>query len=178
MMRVPAMKKPATAPASINALLGQIDERRDQIEALRAERAAIENAPRPLGDVMAAIDDHLDFLATASVDALALHGLRARGAAVELKASAGVTLGLLVAVAREPLRQILADQLRDLEAARPGLAEKDRLARLAEIDAQILRAEMSEESATRQLERLGVMIARRADLSPLVALAADAALAS
>ena len=165
-------------PMSVNDLLGAVDAMRDQIGALREDRAAIECAPRPLPDVMAELDAHLDFLATASVDALGLNGLRARGAAVELKASAPITLGLLVAAAREPLRRILEDQLSDLESARPGMSDQDRLARLTEIDRAILAAETAEEAAIRQLERQGVMIARRADAHPLAVLAADAALAA
>ncbi|SDE93884.1 hypothetical protein PUH89_09600 [Rhodobacter capsulatus] len=164
-------------PMSVNDLLGTVDAMRDQIAALREDRTQVENAPRPLAEVMGDLDDHLDFLSTASVDALGLHGLRARGVPVELKASAPITLGLLVAVAREPLRRILEEQLGDLEAARPGMAEADRQARLAELDGQILRAEMAEEGAIRGLEGLGVSIQRRADLNPLVALAADQALA-
>ena len=177
-MRIPTMKKAPAAPTSVNELLSSVDARRDEIASLRTERDAIESAPRPIGDVLADLDLHLDFLATASVDALSLDCLRARGAAVELKATAPITLGLLVAIAREPLRQIIADQLGDLEKNRPGLAEKDRLARLAEIDRAILAAELAEERALRALERQGVMIARRADASPLAVLAADQALAA
>ena len=128
-------------PTSVNELLGTVDAMRDQIASLRTERAAIENAPRPLVDVTNELDEHLDFLATASVDALGLNSIRARGAAVELKASAPIAIGLLVAIAREPLRRILEDQLSDLEQARPGMTDQDRQARLDEIDKALLQAE-------------------------------------
>lgn len=183
-MKLPMTKKTVTAPTSINDLLGQIDGHRDQIAALRQDRAKVEGAPRPLGDVMTDLDQHLDALATDAVDALAIYKLRDRRGLSGLKLSESghaevavkTLFGLLVAVAREPLRQIIVGQLEDLESARPGMAEADRTARLIEIDAQILAAELNEEASIRQLEVMGVMIQRRADLSPLAALAADAAL--
>lgn len=171
---------------SVNALLGEVDEQRDRLGALRQDRAQIEAAPRPLANVLDDLDQHLDQIATSALDGLSLHQLRDRRGMSGLKLSqsghASVEtanlLGLLVAVAREPLRQIIAGQLQDLDQARPGMAEADRTARLAEIDKEILTAEMAEESALRRLEAQGVSIARRSDLSPLVALAADAALSA
>ena len=84
--------------------------------------------------------------------------------------------GLLILTGRDKIRDVIAGQIEDMLAVRPGMVDANRQARLAEIDAEILNAEMSEESAIRRLERQGVSIARRSDLSPLVALAADHAL--
>lgn len=181
------MKFPKTksaAPSSVNELLSQVDDHRERLSALRQDRAAVDSAPRVLDDVLLDLDAHLDTLATSAIDGLAIYGLRDRRGMSGLKLSqsghasveTATLLGLLVAVAREPLRQIIVGQLEDLDATRPGMVDADRTARLAEIDKEILAAELAEEAALRALERLGVSIARRSDLSPVVALAADAAL--
>ncbi|WP_110804008.1 hypothetical protein [Rhodobacter viridis] len=181
---MPTMKKAANTPASVNDLLSSIDTFRDQIGALRADRTQIEAAPRPLADVLDDLDDHLDHLATEAIDGLSLHHLRDRRGTFGLKLSqsghaeiaVANLLGLVVATNRAAVRDLIANQLSDLEQSRPGLSDEDRLARLAELDGEILRTEMAEEAALRALERLGVQIGRRADLSPVVALAADQAL--
>jgi hypothetical protein len=165
-------------------LLTAIDAHRDQIASLRADRAQIEAAPRVLADVMTDLDAHLDAIATEAVDALSLHQLRDRRGMSGLKLSESgradvavqTLFGLFVATNRAAIRDLIVGQLEDLESARPGMTDADRVARLAELDAEILRAELAEESAIRRLEAQGVSIARRSDLSPLVALAADAAL--
>lgn len=170
---------------SVNALLSEVDEQRDRLGTLRAERAQIEAAPRPLSETLDALDDHLDHLATEAVDALSLHHLRDRRGTFGLRLSqsghaevaVANLLGLVIATNRAAVRDLIANQLSDLEQNRPGLSDADRLARLAEIEAAILKAELDEECAIRQLERLGVQIGRRADLNPLAALASDDALA-
>jgi len=185
MLKTLKSKHAAATQSSISDLLDDVDECRDQIGALRKERAAVENAPRPLAETIDMLDQHLDRIATNAVDALSLHHLRDRNTAFALRLSQSgqpgveVTnlLGLLVAVAREPLREIVAAQLGDLDLACPGLSDQDRAQKLAALDAAILRAELAEEHALRALERHGVAVARRADAHPLAVLAADAALA-
>lgn len=170
---------------SVNELLNAVDAARDQISALRQDRTQIEAAPRVLADVMTDLDAHLDSLATDAIDALSLYQLRDRRGTFGLRLSQSglpdvglqTLLGVVIAVARGPIRDLIEGQLRDLDAARPGMNEGDRAARLAALDAEILRAELAEEGAIRQLERLGVQIGRRADASPLAVLASDAALA-
>lgn len=172
-------------PISVNDLLGTVDAMRDQIAALRDERAQVENAPRPLDETLGLLDAHLDALATSAVDNLSLHHLRDRRGTFGLKLSqSGISdfaiqtlFGLFVATSRDALRSVIVGQLEDLAQARPGMSDQDRQERLAEIDRAILKAELAEEAAIRALERQGVSIARRADLSPLIALAADDALA-
>lgn len=184
-MRVPTMKKPATTPASINELLAQIDERRDEIATLRADRAKVENAPRPFGDIMADVEEFFDRAATSAIDCLSLHHLTARNAGGEIRLSqsghptveAASLFGLLILTNRDKIREVVAGQIEDMLAARPALEEDQRQARLAQIDREILTAELAEEGALRALELQGVSIARRADLNPLIALAADSALA-
>ena len=170
---------------SVNALLSEVDAMRDQISALRQDRTQIEAAPRPLSETLDMLDDHLDHLATEAVDALSLHHLRDRRGTFGLRLSQSGSpefavanlLGLVIATNRAAVRELIVGQLSDLDAARPGMNEGDRAARLAEIDKEILTAEMAEESALRRLEAQGVSIARRADASPLAVLAADRALA-
>ena len=72
-------------------------------------------------------------------------------------------------------RDVIAGQIEDMLAVRPGMVDANRQARLAEIDAEILNAEMSEESAIRRLERQGVSIARRDIPEPANLSAADRA---
>jgi len=170
---------------SVNDLLSSIDAFRDQIGTLRQDRTQIEAAPRVLADVMTDLDDHLDHLATEAIDGLSLHHLRDRRGTFGLRLSQSglpdvglqTLLGVVIAVARGPIRDLIEGQLRDLDAARPGLSDEDRLARLAELDGEILRTELREEHSIRALAAMGVTIDRRADASPLAVLAADAALA-
>lgn len=181
------MKFPKTksaAPSSVNELLSQVDDHRERLGALRADRAAVEAAPRPLADVLTDLDAHLDTLATSAIDGLSLHQLRERRGTFGLRLSQSglpdvglqTLLGVVIAVARGPIRELIVGQLSDLDAARPGLSDADRTAKLTEIDKAVLQAELAEESAIRALAAMGVTIDRRSDLNPLVALAADQAL--
>jgi len=83
---------------------------------------------------------------------------------------------LLIVAARQPLRDLIADQVADLMAHREPLTDQQIEARVAEIDDALLVAELSEEGSTRLLERAGIFVDRRGDASPLAVLAADAAL--
>ncbi len=52
--------------------------------------------------------------------------------------------GLLILTGRDKIRDVIAGQIEDMLAVRPGMVDANRQARLAEIDAEILNAEMSE----------------------------------
>jgi hypothetical protein len=59
---------------------------------------------------------------------------------------------------------------------RAVIATSDRCARIEAARAELLQAELMEESAIRELERVGVTVERRADANPQAVLAADACL--
>lgn len=188
--RLAAMK---AAPTDVNALLEQIDDRREVIATLRAERDQISRSPRPTSEIIEMLDSHFDDLATAGVDALRLGRLTRRDQPIMLELphhvdrSAGYVdsspatralLGLIIATSRPAIREIIASQISDLTRGRPGMSDDELSTRLAEIDAEILNAELGEERAIRSLESAGVSVLRRADASPLAVLASDAALPS
>lgn len=179
------------AKIDISSLLIKVDESREQIATLRAERQTVLHAPRPLAEILAALDDWLDDAATNSVDRLRLGQLTRRDmpagiqlpfsvdrqtAAIDASAACNVLLGLVIAVARPTLRQIIEGQLADMVAARPGLTDAEQAARLAELDRQILTTELTEEHCIRALEAAGVPILRRPDAAPMALLATDGAL--
>lgn len=179
------------APTPINDLLASVDDMREQIASLRAEREKVSRAPRPASETLAALDQHLDDLATSAVDRLSLNRLTNRTNPVSLSlpfhvdrettatdasAACTVLLGLLIATSRPAIRQIIEGQLQDLTKGRPGLTDDELHARLAELDREILNAELAEESAIRALEGAGVAVLRRPDADVRAVLAADAAL--
>jgi len=188
--RLAAMR---AAPTDLNRLLETVDDLREQVSTLRAERTAVLAAPRPVEQILEALDAHLDELATDAVDRLRLARLLDRRAPVrvglpltpgrdlaELNVNTGAAMsnlfGLLIVAARQPLRDLIADQVADLMAHREPLTDQQIEARVAEIDDALLVAELSEEGSTRLLERAGIFVDRRGDASPLAVLAADAAL--
>lgn len=188
--RLAAMR---AAPSDLNGLLETVDDLRSQITQLSAERAAVLAAPRPVEQILEALDAHLDELATDAVDRLRLARLLDRRAPVrvglpltlgrdlaELNVNTGVAMnnlfGLLIVAARQPLRDLIADQVADLMAHREPLTDQQITGRVAEIDTALLATEMAEEASIRALETAGIEVQRRADASPLAVLAADAAL--
>lgn len=179
------------APTPINDLLASVDDMREQIASLRAEREKVSRAPRPAAEILDALDSWLDQAATDAVDRLHVNRLTNRTNPVSLSlpfhvdrettatdasAACTVLLGLLIATSRPAIRQIIEGQLEDLTKGRPGMSDAELSAKLAELDAQILSAELAEEAAIRALEGAGVAVQRRPDLDPRAALAADDAL--
>lgn len=181
------------APVPVNDLLTSVDDHREVIASLKAERDRVARSPRPAAEIMTALDAWLDQAATDAVDSMRLGALlrRDRPIALDLPTyrdpvagqldvtpSTKALLGLLVAVNRQAFREIVKGQVEDLTRDRPGLTDEALSARLAEIDAEILAAEMAEESAIRSLAVAGVAVQRRADASPLAVLAHASALPS
>jgi hypothetical protein len=179
------------APVPVNDLLATVDDVREQIAILRVERDRVARAPRPASEIMTALDDHLDQIATDAVDGLRLGSLLRRDQPVALALpyrldpetraidSTGAVkslLGLMVAANRQSFREIVQGQIEDLTRDRPGMSDAELHARLAEIDAELLAAELSEESSIRALEASGINVQRRGDADPRAALAADSAL--
>ena len=184
-------KTRSAATKDLPGLLDAVDQHRERIARLTAEREAIAHAPRPISETLSLLDDHLDALATSGVDALRLGRLTSRGAAISLdlpfhidRATGAVDgshasralLGLLVATNRAAFRQIVEGQLTDLMRDRSAMTDAEQVARLAEVDAERTAVELREESAIRQLERSGLPVLRRPDASPVALLVADDAL--
>jgi hypothetical protein len=181
------------APTPINSLLEAIDDHREVIASLRAEREKVSRAPRPAAEILDALDAHLDKLATDAVDGLNLNSMTNRAnplalrlpfrtdrerATIDSSAACSVLLGLIIATSRPAIRSIIQGQLQDLTRGKEGMSDEALTARLAEIDREILSAELAEESAIRSLEVAGVTVLRRPDLDPRAALADDSALLS
>lgn len=175
----------------LNAMLEKVDDCRETIATLRTERDRVARSPRPAAEILDLLDDWLDKAATDGVDLLRLGRLTRRDQPVMLELphhvdpAAGYVdsspatralFGLLIATSRPAIRSIIQGQLEDLTRGKEGLTDEQMNARLAEIDAEILSAELSEEAAIRALEGAGVTVLRRADASPVAVLADDAAL--
>jgi hypothetical protein len=158
---------------------------------LKSERDSVIRAPRPAAEIMTALDTWMDQAATGAVDGLRLGALLRRDHPVELTlpfrldaetravdgaAATKAVLGLLIATSRPAIRHVIQGQIEDLTKARPGMSDAELAARLAELDREIVDAELAEESAIRSLEVAGVTVLRRPDADPRAVLAADGAL--
>lgn len=148
------------APTDINAALERVDDCREAVATLKSERDSVIRAPRPAAEIMTALDTWMDQAATGAVDGLRLGALlrRDRPVALDLPTyfsqqtgqldvtpSTKALLGLLIAVNRQAFRQIIEGQLEDLTKGRPGMSDAELSAKLAELDREILAAEMAEE---------------------------------
>lgn len=170
---------------TLGALLGAAEEHREILESLKAERATLAAAPRPIAEAIAALDVAMAGLAEEAVDGLRVERLTQRGARSELRLTEtgdprlGVErlFGLLAVAAGPALRAALVTQLEDYTAANPAppMADGELRDRLAEIDAEILRVELAEEAAIRRLEGMGAGPSRRPDADVRAVLASDAA---
>lgn len=172
----------AAPVVNVNDKLDHIDEVREQIAQLKGDRRAIATAPRPLAEVVEALDRWLDRAATDAIDGLSLHHLLHRDGRSDLRLSttrdpatdADRLLGLLVASNRAALRKLLVGQLGQIsQNMGEALTDDDITMRLEQCDNAIFAAELSEEAAIRALERSGVAVQRRADAAPIAVLAAD-----
>lgn len=167
------------APVPVNELLETVDDLREQVARLQAEKAAVAAAPRPPEEIIGLLDDRMAALAADALDALHLPGMLYPNSDVTLNVSnSNALLGLLILTNRAALRKLLTSQIEAAASAAPvsPLTEGDRAARLSELDRATLDAELAEESAIRRLEAVGIAVQRRGDANPLAALADDSAL--
>lgn len=192
-MKIPTIAlRPASAVA---AFRDEVEELRREIVTARDERKRLRGLPLPLGEAVRRLDDWLDRVEDEAITVLPLYNLTrsgpdvaagldaslpvvstADGVAFDVRPAVAQVLGLLVASNRDRLRGVVIERLRewygDRDTATPGEAD----ARIAEIDAKLLRLELQEERLIREAEAAGLTVLRRADLDPRVALAADEAL--
>ena len=156
-----------------------------QLEQARANVAALKTDRRALADMPALSRDELRQrlgmdLAQAQASAAHAVGVRLaqlaageRGGDPLLSMGAGgrvLDLAPLLAFAIGP--EELLQRIEPLLAAVPeGMPSAERSRRLAELDAQILAAEITEERVVEALEAAGVPVQRRADADPRAVLA-------
>ena len=171
-----------------------IDALRESVADAKARLARIEAAPVPPAEALAALSDWIDATATRGVDRLGLsHFLEAGRAAQGIRLPVTLTrteggpvpdtsgavealLALILATSRDKVLDLVRGQLSDLAEGRDVIPAAERHARIEAARADVLEAELAEEAACRALERLGIEVARRADLDPRAALASDASL--
>ena len=164
---------------------------RQQIEAIRSRRAElveerkrVDGARRPLAEAEAALGRLLDdIVADLDVDLSALADHRARGLPEILRPNSDIgnkindrlLLALIVASNRSGAREALSKVLRTGYEHTDTMTSSDREAKLAEIDAELLRLEIDEERIVRESEEAGMPILRRDDADPAVVLLAEVA---
>ena len=165
---------------------------RQQIESIRArrldlieERKVADGARRPLAEAEAALGRLLDDIVAGlvDIDLSALSDHRARGLPEILRPNSDIgnkindrlLLALIVASNRSGAREALSKVLRTGYEHTDTMTSSDREAKLAEIDAELLRLEIDEERIVRESEEAGMPILRRDDADPAVVLLRDLA---
>lgn len=177
--------------AALTSTFDALDQIRAQIDAKGDEIEALRTAPRPVSDAIAAFDQWADRVATAAVDRagisymlgpegkgdIRLPSYRAPGETTpNLTGSVEVLLGLLILTGRDKLRAVIEGQLADLAAGRETLDAEQRIERIASAEADLRGLHLVEEKLVRTMLDSGLSVTRRADVPPLVLLAADASL--
>lgn len=101
---------------------------------------------------------------------------REGGAVRDTARACEVLLGTLIAVNRDAVRRVFAEQIADFLNARPGIAAADREKALKTARAELLAVEAREEMIVRLLEASGTDVARRDEASAALLLATDKSL--
>ena len=164
--------KIAGARKALSAAGDSVEGIREAIRQLEAERAAVANAPVPIGEAREAVEQTVDRLAAAaqyaSVPVVLAAAERGQVGHVDLHArDVGSTFGFFADILRPALRDCLVAAVeahyRDLA---PGLPADERAQRLAELDHQLLELSRHEESMITELSTLGLDVSRRGDADP------------
>ncbi|MER9870830.1 hypothetical protein NKJ35_27255 [Mesorhizobium sp. M0136] len=150
-----------------------IDTIRDRIADLQAERHLVEMAPNDLGTIEREIDRAIE--AAIQTRPLFMPFLvRGEGYYLPVAGAFNTALqqnafGVFAALDAPRLKAAMLAAL-----PKDGITAETRSARLAKIDAEILSAEIAEEVACREMERvLGADMPRRIDANPAILLAPD-----
>ena len=178
--------------AAIADAFAELERLREATAAVKARIAELERAPRPVSEALDAFDAWADAAATSAIDAVRVDllvdpssqaaGLRlpvvlAAGQVVpNAEAAVSALLGLLALVGRAELRRVIEGQLMDLTDGRQTLGAAERQKKIERAQADLLTAELAEESAIRQMEAIGLDVLRRPDADPRALLASDASL--
>lgn len=174
-----SLKALRPARDAVAELRAELETIRDGVAARSAAIEAIETAPLPVDEAVAALSGWMDRAATASVDRLNLNYLLQPGRAqsgIDLppgNAASDLLLGLLLATNRDAVMNLIAGQLADHAHGRETISADDRPARVAKAQEALLQAELSEEAVCRALEDAGVEVRRRPDADPRAVLAHD-----
>lgn len=178
--------------ASTLTLLDLLDQARAAVERAKERAEAIRRAPMDEAGAIARVDAWLDQAATSAIDRIGLeYATQPEWAGPSLpmptfpgdtapnaKPGLEVLLGLIALTSRDHLRAVIAGQIGDRLAGDPGMNSQTRAKRLAEAEADVLSAELTEERLVREMQASGLDVARRPDVPGVVLLAADTALPS
>lgn len=162
-----------------------VELEREKIAGLQAERREIEAAPVPRAEAAANVCEFIALRSAQFDTSLTLSSLITSGARPErldmIVQTMAVSIdsimqGLLCRTIPEAIETMLMQAVDAHFVEHPsGLSKSERPARLAELDAAILKHGQREETLIRQAETAGLEIVRRADADPLVVLGLDAA---
>lgn len=156
-----------------------LSELRSLSARLRDQRAEIKARPVPLAEAQEAAAEAVLREADGAIADLNLSSLMrpGDGRPPSLNLDAQQMAMLAFAVQADGVAALVGVRLAERYRAMPeGIADNDRAAALAKIDADALAAECAEEAVIRDMEREGAAPLRRADADPRALLAADAEL--
>lgn len=120
-------------------------------------------------------------MAERGADALSVGSLVQPGFRVpnlNLNVPENLTIDVVALVARDQLRDVLAEKMADFYDGRDVMPRAKRGPRVETLEAEILDLELAEEALIREAERANVPVMRRDSADPRAVLAADAALPS
>lgn len=177
-----AVKKLLAARSAASEAIMTVDGLREVIAVRREELQRVKAAYVPPTEALVEIESWLDRTARSAIDDLRLRHLVEPGYArdgIKFQSSASAIdaiFGLFLATNRQAVLDLIERDLESFVSDRFTIPSGQRAAKIAEATAALLEAELAEEGAIRTLEAAGVSIARRADLDPRAALAADESL--
>lgn len=165
------MSRTATITSAVAEAQRDLDDLRDRISDLQAERQEIAAAPVDREEAERRVDGLIAAARARQVlDLPQLFSAQQAPLSPYLPRRLGEDpLALMAAVCPDRLRAALLEHLPP-----DGLSIDGRLAKLAELDRAIAAASVAEECCIREIERaLGTSVARRADVDPQLLLAPD-----
>lgn len=155
-----------------------IADLRARIAVLEDERARVEELPVPLDEAVAALDRWLDDLEgrySVSVGSFTT-GRPGSGPALTM-GDHSILPGLLLAAARDAIRNALADHLADYYEGREAASAAEKAKRLASIHDELDALCRVEERLIREAEASNLPILRRETAAPEIVIATDDELA-
>jgi hypothetical protein len=160
-------------------LAQSVESIRSEILRRQDEAARIAGQPAERAEALAALDTGLDRMAERGADALSIGSLALpgfRAPHLSLNVPANWTMDVIALVARDQLRDVLAEKLAEFYDGRDVMSRAKRGPRVETLEAEILDLELAEEALIREAERANVPVMRRDSADPRAVLAADAAL--
>ena len=160
--------------AAMDTLSDGLESVRREIAALHEEHEDVSMMPPPIETALKRVDEYVALLQRPLESASAMEFMVAE----EYRPPALLynVDHFAVALGAEQYGKHLKKRLREAYADQPGISDADRQKELARIDADLMAAELVEESLIRNAERAGITLQRRRDANPAAVLAADEAL--